>query len=141
MLVVLCCCLSKDKPSGSQLEQHDMATIMAITSVRLPHGLSLIVITCITDDIICTPPRSPPLCPSAPLTRPYPRNANSTVLCFLETSEADASLQSTQGQAPADDTASSQPGRMYKYKRWLGHWKPEYDQIKTETELALYVSA
>ena len=63
------------------------------------------------------------------------------MLCYAETGEENASLQSAQGQAPADDTASSQPGRMYKYKRWLGHWKPDYDQIRTETELALYVSA
>ncbi len=61
-------------------------------------------------------------------------------ICTAETSEEEASLQSIQGKPAADDTASSQPGRLYKYRRWLGHWKPEYDHIRTETELALHVS-
>jgi hypothetical protein len=60
--------------------------------------------------------------------------------CIAETSEEEASLQSMQGKPAADDTALSQPGRLYKYRRWLGHWKPEYDHIRTETELALHVS-
>ncbi|KAA6429749.1 MAG: DNA-directed DNA RNA polymerase mu [Trebouxia sp. A1-2] len=55
-----------------------------------------------------------------------------------ETSEEEVSLQSMQGKPAADDTASSQPGRLFKYRRWLGHWKPEYDYIRTETELALH---
>ena len=62
------------------------------------------------------------------------------IACIAETSEEAASLQSMQGKAAADDSASSQPGRLYKYRRWLGHWKPEYDHIRTETELALHVS-
>ncbi len=62
------------------------------------------------------------------------------IVCIAETGEEEASLQSMQGRLAADDTASSQPGRLYKYKRWLGHWKPEYDLIRTETELALHVS-
>lgn len=61
--------------------------------------------------------------------------------CIAETSEEEASLQSMQGKPATDDSASSQPGRLYKYRRWLGHWKPEYDHIRTETELALHVSA
>lgn len=62
------------------------------------------------------------------------------VMCNAETSEEEVSLQSMQGKPAADDTASSQPGRLFKYRRWLGHWKPEYDYIRTETELALHVS-
>ncbi|DBB06978.1 hypothetical protein WJX77_001835 [Trebouxia sp. C0004] len=58
--------------------------------------------------------------------------------CDSETSEEEASLQSMQGKPAADDSASGQPGRLYKYRRWLGHWKPEYDHIRTETELALH---
>ena len=60
--------------------------------------------------------------------------------CTAETSEEEASLQSMQGKPAAGDSASSQPGRLHKYRRWLGHWKPEHDHIRTETELALHVS-
>ncbi len=67
-------------------------------------------------------------------------NIHAATACNAETSEEEASLQSMQGKSAADDTASSQPGRLYKYRRWLGHWKPEYDHIRTETELALHVS-
>jgi len=63
-----------------------------------------------------------------------------THVAITETSEEEASLQSMQGKSAADDSASSQPGRLYKYRRWLGHWKSEYDHIRTETELALHVS-
>ncbi|KAL3151175.1 hypothetical protein ABBQ38_013032 [Trebouxia sp. C0009 RCD-2024] len=56
-----------------------------------------------------------------------------------ETSEEEVSLTGLQGRVAPSDTASSQsPGRLYKYKRWLGHWSPAYDPIRTETELALH---
>ena len=61
-------------------------------------------------------------------------------MCCAETSDEDVSMQGAARSAATDDTASMQPGRMYKYRRWLGHWKPEYNHIRTETELALYVS-
>ncbi len=28
---------------------------------------------------------------------------------------------------------------MRKYAKWLGHWKPEYDAIRSENELVLMV--
>ena len=43
-------------------------------------------------------------------------------------------------QQAVQDGASSKPGRMYKYRRWLGYWNPGLNSIKTETELALHVS-
>ncbi|KAL3151189.1 hypothetical protein ABBQ38_013043 [Trebouxia sp. C0009 RCD-2024] len=52
--------------------------------------------------------------------------------------EEEVSLSSLQGKVAPSDTASSQPGRLYKYKRWLGHWSPAYVPIRTETELALH---
>ena len=55
-----------------------------------------------------------------------------------ETSEEETSPQD-RSTAVIGNTAFTQPGRLYKYKRWLGHWKPAYDEIKTETELALHV--
>lgn len=60
-------------------------------------------------------------------------------VCGAETSEEEVSLSSVKGKVSHDDSASSQPGRLYKYRRWLGHWQPAHDHIQTETELALHV--
>ena len=65
--------------------------------------------------------------------------AQCPAVCDAETSEEEVSLSGIQGKVAHDDSASSQPGRLYKYRRWLGHWHPAYDHIRTETELALHV--
>lgn len=43
-------------------------------------------------------------------------------------------------QHSTQDSASTKPGKMFKYRRWLGYWNPGLDSIRTETELALHVS-
>ena len=80
------------------------------------------------------PPLPMPLCP-APVKLAVHRPA----VCGAETSEEEVSLSGVQGKAAHDDSSSSQPGRLYKYRRWLGHWHPAYHHIRTETELALHV--
>ena len=45
-----------------------------------------------------------------------------------------------QQQHSTQDSASTKPGKMFKYRRWLGYWNPRLDSIRTETELALHVS-
>ncbi len=41
--------------------------------------------------------------------------------------------------AEEDAERNQARGPMRKYKKWLGHWRPEYDHIKTESELMLMV--
>lgn len=40
---------------------------------------------------------------------------------------------------PEEAQREHQPGPMRKYAKWLGHWKPEYDAIRSENELVLLV--
>ena len=75
----------------------------------------------------------PLVAPSLELTAECP------AVCGAETSEEEVSLSSIKGKVSQDDSACSQPGRLYKYRRWLGHWQPAHDHIRTETELALHV--
>ena len=75
-----------------------------------------------------------PLCPA-----PQDLAVQCPAVCDEETSEEEVSLSDVQGKVAHDDSASSQPGRLYKYRRWLGSWHPAFDHIRTETELALHV--
>lgn len=41
--------------------------------------------------------------------------------------------------ADEDAERNQARGAMRKYQKWLGHWRPEYDSIKSENELVLMV--
>lgn len=59
---------------------------------------------------------------------------------FAETEEEGSMQSPNKQQDNTQDSASNKPGRMYKYRRWLGYWNASLDNVRTETELALHVS-